>query len=650
MRWPRLLSEPRARGIRRDKDAVTAARSLASVCLGAATVLACTGASPPATHSPAPPSPAAPSPATQSISEFFAIADREVVSRTPMALGTRGVHEQIDSWDDLSPDAAQETAAIRRRHLEALHNGYELSSLSPEDQLSYRLFEYQWAMELERFEFRFHDYPVNQMRSAHSAVVTHLTNIHRIQSPADADAYIARLRAIPTYLQQLRENIEQQAQRGILAPKFTFPIAIAVGKAVSSGTPLDSGPQENVLYADFRRKVEALKLSPPETRDRLARAEAALRDAMVPAFASFGDFLAGLSQRAKVQGVWALPHGDAYYRSRLKRFTTTDMTPDEIHELGRSEVARLQGEIRKVMARVGFTGSLQEFFRFTLEDPQFYYPNTAAGKAEAVAHATRLVEGFKVELDKLFITKPKADVVVRPVEPYREASTGAAFYRRGSADGSRPGIYYLNTHDTRSIPKWEMAALAYHEAIPGHHMQRSIGQEMDHLPDFRRFVRWEAYTEGWGLYSELVPKEIGYYQDPYDDYGRLAMELRRACRLVADTGLHHRRWSLEQGVAFMVENMPNTKERATKSIQRYLVMPGQATAYKIGQLKILELRTKAERTLGKRFDVRGFHDVVLRSSQVPLSILEDIVDTWVKGQRGWPSSRARHSRSHTKWT
>lgn len=563
------------------------------------------------------------------LAAFFHEADREIITRTPLALNYRGVREQLDEWDNLSAAWAEETNDIRQKHLAALKDSFQYDALNEEDKLSYRLFEYQWSMEMKNHDFRYHAYPASQMSGVHAGVATHLTTLHLITSVEDAEAYIARLGAVPAYLRQLAEHLKAQAERGVLAPKFTFDYAIEVNANLISGAPYDADAPDNVLYKDFKEKLAKLDIPEETERDLVARAESALRTAVKPGFEALNNVLSELSQNAAVNGVWALPDGDAYYRHQLNFFTSTDMTPDEIHELGLREIDRLHAEIKDVMAEVGFEGSLQEFFAYTLESPEFYFPNTEAGKAEAIEYSTALVDGFKKELDRLFITKPKADVVVRPVEAFREKTEGAAFYRRGAADGSRPGIYYLNTYNTKNMPKWEMPALAYHEAIPGHHMQRSIGQEMEHLPNFRRFVRYEAYTEGWGLYSELLPKEIGYYTDPYENYGRLTMELLRACRLAADTGLHHKRWTREETIAFLMENYPTNRESAVKSVERYLVKPGQATAYKIGMLKILELRGDAQRQLGDAFSIREFHDVVLRNSQVPLHILEDIVNDWV---------------------
>ena len=281
------------------------------------------------------------------------------------------------------------------------------------------------------------------------------------------------------------------------------------------------------------------------------------------------------------------------------------------------------------MKKTGFKGSLAEFFVFLRDDPQFYYPNTAEGKAAYLAEATRVIDDMKGRLDQLFVLKPKADLQVKAVEAYREATAGKAFYEAPAIDGSRPGIYYANLYNMAAMPKYMLAALAYHEGIPGHHMQIAIAQELGALPKFRKLGGYTAYIEGWGLYTELLPKEIGLYQDAYSDFGRLSMELWRACRLVVDTGIHAKKWTREQAIQYLVDNTPNAKAEAVNAIDRYIVMPAQATAYKIGMIKIIELRQKAKTALGDRFDIRQFHDVVLKNGAVPLDTLEQLVDQYI---------------------
>jgi uncharacterized protein (DUF885 family) len=288
----------------------------------------------------------------------------------------------------------------------------------------------------------------------------------------------------------------------------------------------------------------------------------------------------------------------------------------------------------KIKEKVKFKGDLKAFFKFMREDRQFYLSDTDEGRAKYLARAVEIIDEMKKRLDELFATKPKADIVVKAVEKFREQSAGKAFYQQPAPDGSRPGMFYVNLREMQSNPTYQLEALAYHEGIPGHHMQIAIAQELTNLPKFRKFgLRYTAYTEGWGLYSELTPKEIGLYQDPYSDFGRLALELWRAGRLVTDTGIHAKRWTRDQAIKYLEDNTSNSRADCVDSINRYIVMPSQATAYKIGMLKILELREKAKTQLGSKFDIRQFHEVVLTNGPVPLDVLEQLVDGWIKSKQ-----------------
>jgi len=300
-----------------------------------------------------------------------------------------------------------------------------------------------------------------------------------------------------------------------------------------------------------------------------------------------------------------------------------------IHNLGLAEVERIHGEMRDIMRDVNFDGDLQAFFEFTRVDSQFYYPDTPEGKERYLSEATAWIDDMKARLDTLFLVKPQADLVVKAVEPFREKSAGKAFYQRPAPDGSRPGTYYANLYTMEAMPIYQMEALAYHEGIPGHHMQIAIAQELQGIPKFRKFGGYTAYTEGWGLYAELIPKEIGLYDNPYSDFGRLAMELWRACRLVVDTGIHAKKWTREEAIDYLKRNTPNPESDLVKAIERYVVMPSQATAYKVGMLKILELRERAKQALGEKFDIREFHDVVLKQGPLPLTVLEGQIEMWI---------------------
>jgi len=388
------------------------------------------------------------------------------------------------------------------------------------------------------------------------------------------------------------------------------------------------------LLADFRGKVSALDIPQQRRQELLAAGELALVAQVGPAYRSLIAAVTDLESRATTDdGAWKLPDGAAFYAYRLRAMTTTHLGAQEIHRIGLAEVARIHEQMRAIMRQVGFEEALAAFFEHLRTDPQFYYPDTDEGREAYLGRATAVIDAMRERLDELFITLPRADLVVRAVEPFREKSAGKAFYQRATPDGSRPGIYYANLYRMANMPIYELEALAYHEGIPGHHMQRAIANELDDLPEFRKQFSATAYTEGWALYAEQLPKEIGFYQDPYADFGRLGMELWRACRLVVDTGIHAKRWTREQAIDYLIRNTPSPRGGAVKAIERYIVTPGQATAYTIGKLKILELREQARAELGDAFDIREFHDVVLRSGPVTLSVLEREVERYIAARR-----------------
>ena len=568
------------------------------------------------------------------ISAFFESVFQRWLDRSPTFQTYLGIKTDYGTWDDFSDEHEQEDYALALEDLKTLRT-FDGAKLSDPQRLSYRLLEYDLQMSIEGFTWRFHNYPVSQMRGWHSHGPAFMINFHRVDDLADAKAYISRLRGMGHLLAQVEQRLRDRQAMGILAPKFVFPMAIDDCTNVISGRPFTEGSEDSPLLADFRRKVEGLKSLSTETQTLLlAEAQDALLQTVAPAYQSLIALLREQEQIATTDdGAWKFPDGEAFYNFALRRTTTTQLTSEEIHSLGSSEVARIHGEMRAIMTRVGFEGELQDFFEFTRKDPQFYHSNDAAGRDAYLKKVDTIISHMKGRLDELFVTKPKADLLVKAVEPYREKSAGKAFYSAPAPDGSRPGIYYANLYDMASMPIYQMEALAYHEAIPGHHMQIAIAQELEALPRFRRFGGYTAYAEGWGLYSELIPKEMGLYADPYSDFGRLAMELWRACRLVVDTGIHAKRWTREQAIRYLRENTPNSHRDIVKAIERYIVMPSQATAYKVGMLEILKLREQARGSLGDRFDLRAFHDLVLTGGSVPLEVLGERVEAWIEGSK-----------------
>ena len=565
--------------------------------------------------------------ASKKANKLFDEAFQASLERSPTELSNLGSKKFYDRWDDLS------TAELRARHdlsqqwAQRIEKELKGQKLDAETELSRQLFAYDAKREAEAFRFREYDYPVNQMFGLHAEVPAFMINVHRIEDLSDARAYLTRLERLPSLFRQLTEGMKRREDKGILPPAFVFDYVLSDVNNLLKGFPItDDENEKHTLYADFEKKIKALKLDSDTESEFLSRGKKAVRTSVAQAYGSLRKTLLEQKERAgEDDGVWKFPQGAEYYAHRLAHNTTTDMSADQIHELGLSEVKRIHGEMRKIMKQVKFEGSLQEFFVFMREDSQFYYSNDKSGKKAYLDKAVGVVDDMKLKLDKLFLTKPKADLVVKAVEPFREKSAGKAFYQSPALDGSRPGYYYANLYDMKNMPKYQMEALAYHEGIPGHHMQLSISQELETLPRFRRLGGYTAYIEGWGLYSERLPKEFGFYKDPYSDFGRQAMELWRACRLVVDTGIHHKRWTRAQGVEYYSNNTPNSQDDCQKMVDRHIVMPGQATAYKVGMNEILRLRESARRRLGSRFNIKEFHEVVLTHGALPLAVLEELV-------------------------
>jgi len=556
------------------------------------------------------------------------------VNRSPEWQSYLGIKDDYSKWDDSSPEAHAADLELARQTIADIQ-AFDFKALDAQAQISYDLYIDEMQKRLDRDVFRYHEYQVNQMFGIQSSLPAFLINIHRVTSAEDAEAYISRLATVPQKLGDAMRMMEGAQSRGILPPKFVFGHVLRDIDNVVSGRPFDDSESDSTLLADITEKVSALDLDAAQTEDLISRASDALVSAVAPAYADLRALVVAQQAAANTDdGAWKHPDGDAYYAYMLKDQTTTDLTADEVHDIGVADVARIHSEMRDIMARVEFEGSLQEFLAFMREGSQFYYPNTDEGRQAYLDKTNVLIDDMAARLPQVFATLPKAELDVKRVEAFRERSAGKAFYQSPSPDGTRPGRYYVNLYDMTSMPIYELDALAYHEALPGHHMQIAIAQELDGLPKFRRFDGATAYVEGWGLYSEYLPKEMGLYEDPYADFGRLSMELWRACRLVVDTGLHAKRWTREEAIDYLKQNTPAPEAEIVKSIERYIVMPAQATSYKIGMIKMLELRSEAEAALGEDFDIRGFHDVILRNGALPLNQLETQVRGWIEDVQG----------------
>ena len=566
------------------------------------------------------------------LNKYFNKEFQKEVEESPMMQTRMGMKTDYGKWDDFSNLKYAEDLEQAKNRMDYLDK-VNKEALDEDTRLSYDLFRRRVQNEIDDYKYRFYDYPVEQMHGIHAELPAFLINMHRVDSIPDARAYISRLVGMEKVMNDVIEQLKLREQNGVVPPKFVFDRTLDASRNIIKGKPFTNSAEASTLMEDFTSKIEKLDISEEKKTGLINEAETALVEHVQPAYESLIDFLANQQKRATEEaGVWKFPKGDEYYNNALKRITTTNLTAEEIHEIGLNEVARIHGEMEKIMEEVGFEGTLQDFFEFMKNDEQFYYENTEEGKAAYLKEAKNIINTMKSKLPELFNTQPEADIIVKAVEPFREKSAGKAFYQQPAIDGSRPGTYYANLYDMKAMPKYEMEALAYHEGIPGHHMQIAIAQELDSIPEFRKYGGYTAYVEGWGLYSEYIPKEIGFYEDPYSDFGRLAMELWRSCRLVVDTGIHAKKWTRQEGIDYYKENTPAAESACVKMVERHIVMPGQATAYKIGMNKILDLREKAKERLGEKFKIAEFHDVILTDGALPLTVLESRVDSWIKSK------------------
>lgn len=571
------------------------------------------------------------------LNAFFEQTFEARVALSPQRMTSLGRKTDYDKLDDVSDAAAERSLALQEAQLAQMKAHFDPAKLSEQSRLSWRLFEH--GVQQARLSNQWRDWGFQFAANGNptTSLPVFLINNHRIGSVSDAEAYVARLNAAERYMGQVADTLTARAGKGVVSPRFVFEPSIDNTRAVIAGAPFD-GAADNPVWADFQKKIAALDAD-QATKDRLL---ASAREALTgPYKRGFDTVLTALdqvqTQADSDAGVWRLPQGEAYYNARLQLSTTTDLTADQIHQIGLDEVARIQRDMETIKTQVGFTGSLQDFFAFLKTDPQFQYPNTPEGKEAYLTDARAFVAQVMAVAPQWFSNLPKAPLEVRAVEPFREATASIAFYNSPAPDGSRPGIYYVNLSDMTQVLKPQIEGISYHEGAPGHHFQIAYAQEMEHLPSFRRFGGYGAYSEGWGLYSERLGKEMGFYQDPYSDFGRLSTELWRAVRLVTDTGLHAKRWSREQAMDYFRHNSLLSERDIQKEVERYITNPGQATSYKIGELKIEELRAKAEAALGDKFDIKDFHTVVLGSGAVPLDVLGDLVDAWIAKGGGAPN-------------
>ncbi len=568
---------------------------------------------------------------------FYEKVFAETVFNEPELLSSLGLVEQFGitthngKLSDESPAHQQAVIDRWKKDLKQLRE-YPLDRQSPSQKLSTRVLDWFVERQVEGEKWQFHNYPVNQLFGVQNQLPSFMANTHRLLAKQDCEYYIMRLDAVPRKFDQLLESLKVREDKQILPPRF---VVEKVLKEMSDFIAKPAG--ENILATSFKTRAAKIdKLTEAERSDFQKRVETSITSNVYPAYQKLIDYFKGIEPKTTTDdGVWKLPDGDAFYAYALHENTTTTLKPNEVHDLGLGEVTRIEAEMRAILDSNGFINvPIGEAMDKLGKDPRFLYSNDDKGRAEALAEYTRLIDSATERCKQLFLTYPKAKCEVHRVETFKEATAPGAYYEGATMDGSRPGVFYANLRDMNEVPKWGMPTLAYHEGVPGHHWQISIARELKGVPQFRKVIPFTAYSEGWALYAEWLAKQAGWYDnDPFGDLGRLQAELFRAVRLVVDTGIHTKHWTREQAIAYMREKTGMGEKEVTAEIERYIVIPGQACAYKIGMLKIQELRTRAQNELGEKFDQREFHDTLLKNGALPLEILEEQVNDYIQSKK-----------------
>jgi uncharacterized protein (DUF885 family) len=570
------------------------------------------------------------------IDHFFARAMIEVALDNPELLTQLGIID--NTWldfhsgklTDISPAAIERDFARSEKGARILAE-YPDSDLTTDQILSKKILGWFLDSQVRGGPFRYHDYPVNQLFGDQSEQIDFMVQQHRVISKQSAERYIQRLNGFAKHEDQLLESLKLREERKILPPRFVVTRVIAQLKSI-----LEPQPKDHVLYTSFAKKLDEIKDLPASDKATLlAEAERAITDSFYPAYRKLLEYETGLEARARTtDGVWDLPDGDAYYAYRLRDQTTSNMTPEEVHAFGLSEVARITGEVEAILDPMGVPpGKIGERIMTLSHDPKYAFSDDEAGRAKIMAGYHSILDEMWDHLPEAFSLLPKQKPAIEPISDFKAATAPGAYYQPPALDGGRPGTFYVNLYKPSDTTSWGMKTLAYHEGMPGHHLQTTIAVELKGEPIFRQVIPFTAYAEGWALYSERLAWEMGFEKDPLDNLGRLQAEMFRAVRLVVDTGIHAKHWTREQAIAYMLENTGMGETEVTAEIERYIVEPGQACAYKVGMASILKLREEAKQALGNRFDIKEFHRVVTGSGAMPLEVLADQVHAWVASQK-----------------
>jgi uncharacterized protein (DUF885 family) len=523
--------------------------------------------------------------------------------------------------NSIGPEYLKKSENLEKEFL-AKVKAIEPSTLKGQDLLTYEIFKRDREIQIEGYRFPGHLLPVNQSHSTPNffALLGSGKGSHPFKTVKEYEDFLHRIDGFQAWMAQAISNMKEG-----ISKKYVQPTVLMEKVLPQLSAHIVADPEKSIFWEPIRNFPENFS---EQDRKRLAAEYAkAILQKIVPVYRSLHDYIRDdyMKQTRASVSLNALPDGAAMYAYNVKTFTTTKLTPEEIHQTGLAEVKRIHGEMRTVMKEAGFKGDLKAFFNFMNEDPKFYYTK----RDDLIEGYRQLKEKIRPLLPKLFDVMPKADYEVRAVEEFREKSASGGSYDSASPDGSRPGVFYVNAYDLSARPKWAMEALSLHEAAPGHHFQIAIQQELEKLPRFRRFGGYGAFVEGWGLYAESLGKELGVYTDPYQYFGALNAELWRAIRLVVDTGLHSKGWTRQDVLNYMYANSAVKEARAVSETERYIANPGQALGYKIGQMKIRELRDRAEKALGNKFSVREFHNQILLDGALPLDVLERKIDRWI---------------------
>lgn len=558
---------------------------------------------------------------TKALHDLFNSEWEYALQQSPTRASSLGDRRWNDRWTDMS------LAAIKSRHEHNLNVVQQLgkidrSKLSASDQLNYDLFKKGYETDIEEYKYRWYLAPLNQRGGIQTQ--NELADSLRFETVKDYEDWIARLKAFPVYMDQTVALMSEGIKARILLPRVIMQRVPA-----QIDRQIVAKPEDSLFYKPFKRFPASISVA---DRERLSRDALAAVDAnIIPSYKRFKKFFVDeyLPASFNEVGAWQMPQGEAMYAHFVRKFTTTNLTPREVHEKGLSEVKRIRAAMQEVMNQVGFKGSLAEFFKFLRTDKRFYY----ATPEELLVAYQAMSKRIDPHLVKVFRKLPRMPYGVEVIPAAVAPDTTTAYYRQPSADGSRAGSYFVNLYQPESRPNWEMMALSLHEAVPGHHLQIALAQEQGDIPNFRRFGGYTAFVEGWGLYAESLGEDMGLYDDPYSKFGQLTYEMWRAVRLVVDTGMHQMHWTRKQAIDYFMENAAKQELDIVNEVDRYIAWPGQALAYKTGELKIKELRARSSAELGSNFDIREFHEVVLGSGAVPLDVLERNVMNWIADKK-----------------